>query len=81
MNGTGQISRASRRRTSRLGEMLKLWRKEHKLSTRTVAAAIGIPTSTLHRIERDVTGMTAGNFLRFSQWMLQRSDNGHRIRR
>lgn len=66
---------------TRLGKMLRLYRDRHRLSTRGAAQKIGIPVSTLNRVERSTGGLTADTFLRIGAFLLERADQEPRIRR
>jgi len=37
--------------------------------------------SMLNRVERQQESLTADNFLRIAAWLLQRAENGPRVRR
>jgi transcriptional regulator with XRE-family HTH domain len=70
---THQRLRDSRfnRQMTRLGELLALYRAVHHQSVRECAEQIGVHFSTLNRLERSDSGITAENFVKILAWLLQ----------
>jgi len=52
-----------------LGEVMRLWRQEHRLSVREAAAQVGISAATWNRIERG-HGLSAQVLVKLLDWLV-----------
>jgi DNA-binding XRE family transcriptional regulator len=59
-----------RRKAMRIASLLKAWRHHHQLSIRGAAERLGIPPSTLARIEKDGT-MSSETLAVILRWQLE----------
>jgi transcriptional regulator with XRE-family HTH domain len=56
-----------------LRAMLRAYRSHHRRSTRSLAADIGIPPTTLSRFESSSDGMTGDTLAKIVRWSLASS--------